>query len=579
MRGSTMKFTVGKKLYAGFITVLVMLGLVGSIGIGKLSSMNDNVTYIVTDPLPGVEGINNINYLTEHVLATDLKIIVEPDQAQIARLTQDAEKTFADIDKALTHYESTITTDEDRKNFNLLKETWEQFKPYHNQFVEMGKEMDLVKGAGDQGQQVINLIRESEKTFNNMQKYVDALLKINHDNALKGSQQAAAGYQSGRNLSLTVIGIALLVSVLIAFTLTRSVSIPVRKVYHALERMSEGDLRIEEIQVKNRDEIGDMAHSFNKMAINIRQLLRNVSINAEQVAATSEELSASAEETSKATEQISISIQEVAIGSEKQVSHASEATQAVTEISKGMNEAAMAIQSIADLTTTTNEKATIGTKVVSETMEQMNMVQQKVGSTAQVVNNLGKKSMEIGQIVEIITQIANQTNLLALNAAIEAARAGEHGRGFAVVADEVRKLAEQSGKSAGEIRELIGHIQLEANKAVESMNEGTSSVNQGIQKVHETGTTFKEIVHMIREVSEQSQEVSAIIEEVNASSQNMVEMMEGVAHISEQSAGNTQHVAAAAEEQNASMEEISASAEALSRMALELQEAVSKFKV
>jgi methyl-accepting chemotaxis protein len=140
-----MKLTIGKKLYASFLCVLVMLGIVGWIGIAKMSAINDNVTYITTDPLPGVEKINNINYLTEHVLATDLQIIVEPDQSQIGHLTQEADKTFADLDKTLTDYQSTITSDEDRRDFNSLEEEWKKFRPYHDQFVKMGKEVDLIK--------------------------------------------------------------------------------------------------------------------------------------------------------------------------------------------------------------------------------------------------------------------------------------------------------------------------------------------------------------------------------------------------------------------------------------------------
>jgi methyl-accepting chemotaxis protein len=376
-----------------------------------------------------------------------------------------------------------------------------------------------------------------------------------------------------------IFGLILLA--IVVFLTTNSIVKPIIGAVALGEIMANGDF-IKDVPKKylqRKDEIGALAQVFEKIIQSMRTMIGQVSLNASQVAATSEELSASAEQTSKATEQISIAIQEVASGSEQQVSHASKSTQVVTEISKGMNEAALSIQSVADLAVTSNQKATVGTKVVNETIEQINVVQQKVRSTADVVNNLGEKSKEIGQIVEIITQIATQTNLLALNAAIEAARAGEHGKGFAVVADEVRKLAEQSGQAAGEISELITKIQLEATNAIQSMNEGNVSVNQGIDMVRQTGETFKDIVKMIEEVSIQSQEVSAIIEQVNASSQNTVEMMEGIAHISEQSAGNSQNVAASAEEQNASMEEISSSAESLSRMASELQETISKFKI
>ncbi len=239
------------------------------------------------------------------------------------------------------------------------------------------------------------------------------------------------------------------------------------------------------------------------------------------------------------------------MGSEKQVHSAAEANQAAAEILRGMNQAALSIQSVADLTTTANEKATAGNKVVTQAMEQMNVMQRSVGHTAEVINALGEKSKEIGHIVQLITEISNQTNLLALNAAIEAARAGEHGRGFAVVADEVRKLAEQSGDAAGQIRQLIGEVQAEADKAVQSMDEGANVILEGIQMVHQSGEAFRDIVKAIEQVAAESQEVSAIIEQVNSSSQSMAEMMEGVAHIAEQSAGNTQNVAASAEEQNA----------------------------
>ncbi|MFZ3591662.1 methyl-accepting chemotaxis protein [Bacillus sp. DJP31] len=318
---------------------------------------------------------------------------------------------------------------------------------------------------------------------------------------------------------------------------------------------------------------------MNKMVSGLREVIQQVRFTSEQVAASSEELTASAEQTSTATEQISVAIQEVSEGSSQQVSTVRKTSDIVLEISKGMEQVATSIQSVAELTVESNDKSTAGNLVVNRTIEQMNSVQNQVADTSSVINALGVKSNEIGQIVQLITQIANQTNLLALNAAIEAARAGEHGRGFAVVADEVRKLAEQSGLAAGQISGLVGQIQEESLKAVESMELGTSAVVDGIDMVRQTGDAFKDIIKMIEVISSQSQEVSAIVEQVNAGSAGMVQMIEDVANISEQSAGNSQNVAASAEEQLASMEEIATSATSLSEMAEYLQNLVRKFKV
>ena len=373
-------------------------------------------------------------------------------------------------------------------------------------------------------------------------------------------------------LSLLAIGITLVVS--------RSMVRPLKEINRQLVDIAdgEGDLT-KEVNVKSNDEIGDVAHSFNRMLGNLRTMIRQISMTAEQVAAASEELSVSAEETSRATEVINLSMQEVAFGSEKQVASAIESTQIVTEISKEMDHVSSAIQIMADESKVANEKASRGNQITESMVSQMNVVQERSRSTSKVIDSLNVKSMEISQIVTLITDISSQTNLLALNAAIESARAGEHGRGFAVVADEVRKLAEQSNQSANQIRTLITQIQEETKQAVLSMEDGTNAIVEGLSLVQDTKEAFGEIVNTIQKILNQSQEVSPIVEEVGSSTHNMVTLIEGIAKVSEQNSGNTQSVAASSEEQNATMEEITASVNSLSVTAEELHSLINRFKV
>ncbi|QRG65161.1 methyl-accepting chemotaxis protein [Brevibacillus choshinensis] len=390
-------------------------------------------------------------------------------------------------------------------------------------------------------------------------------------------------YNSKANSIITMIvitiGVCWVLGTFIVLLFTRHISNPIKQISQQVRRITDGDLTAEPLVIKNRDEIGELGKDFNKMSSTLKHMILQFSGNAHQVAATSEQLLASTEQTSQASDQISNAIQDVSAGAEKQVSSMKDANDFVTEMARGLSEVTNNMQNMSESTSHASQLSQSGNEVIRNTITQMNLINEKVLFSANVVNTLGNQSNEIGNIVSIITEIAAQTNLLALNAAIEAARAGEQGRGFAVVADEVRKLAEQSGAAAGQIRTLIQEIQNGTQKAVEAMNGGTTAVSDGLVLANHAGSAFIEILRAVEDVYTQTKEVTEAVNQIHVGAQSMVGSIDDISHVTEISAELAQTVAASAEEQLASMDEITAAAHTLSKMAEELQGSLSNYKV
>lgn len=380
-----------------------------------------------------------------------------------------------------------------------------------------------------------------------------------------------------QGFAIALLGV-IIISIIVVLLFTKRVKKRLRAVTGALELAGQGDFT-SILSDQSQDEIGQLSGSYNVMKESLGGLINKVAETSEQVAASSEQLSASAQETSKATDSISTAIQEMAYGSEKQLESSQYVTDTVTEISKGMDQIASSMEQVNQSAIATSEKAGEGSSVMNQVTNQMQQINEKTTSTSASIEQLGVKSSEIGKIISLITDVAEQTNLLALNAAIEAARAGEHGKGFAVVADEVGKLAEQSSNAARQIGSLVADIQVGIKDSVSSMGEGRNAVKEGILFADNAGGAFEDISKSIYDVTTQVQEVSAAVEEIASSTESMLNSVEDSGAIAEKAVDNTQNVAASAEEQNASMEEISAASETLSQMAEDLQRAVSNFKL
>ncbi|HEU4962609.1 MAG TPA: HAMP domain-containing methyl-accepting chemotaxis protein [Bacilli bacterium] len=404
--------------------------------------------------------------------------------------------------------------------------------------------------------------------------------QLMNDRAQKETEAAIAKTQTLMVYIHTFVAITLLSTMVTFFLLFRKLK-PLTRLTQVADSVARGDLSVDNINVrdKQKDEIATLSRSVNGMVDNLRGLIYQVNDTAMQVASSSEELLASAESTAQSTEQITSTIQEMASGAETQVHSAEESLVSMNEMAVGIQRIAETSSTVSETSLETAEQAERGNQSIQRAVIQMGSIRDASDSTASVIRLLDERSKEIGQIVEAITGIANQTNLLALNAAIEAARAGEHGRGFAVVADEVRKLAEQSEQSAAQISTLILEIQQETSQAVISMDRSSEEVDAGLTLVNEAGEAFQMIVAAAQVVADQIQDISASSQQMSAGSQQVTATVEELTRIARNSAGHSQQVAASTEEQLALMEEINASCSQLADMAQELQDSVGRFQI
>lgn len=379
--------------------------------------------------------------------------------------------------------------------------------------------------------------------------------------------------------SVVVTVFMLVLAALVAWVFSGRIAKSIRALNDVAGKIAGGDLRIGKLAVTSNDELGQLARSFETMAANLASLVRKVASNSEQVAASSQELTASAEQSSQAASNVAGSITQVAHGASQQVGAVNEVSAVIEEISATIEEVSSTAQEISKLSEETSQASNVGQKSVDHAVAQMDEMGIQARQAQDAAHELSVSSKQIGEIVGLISNIAGQTNLLALNAAIEAARAGEQGRGFAVVADEVRKLAEQSEAAARQITDLIEKNNQSIDHVVGSVELAISSIDKGVTLVNTAGTGFKSIGGQIAQVALQIQNISTALREVAAGSQRIVSSVRDVETVSRNLAGEASNVSAATQEQSASMQEIASSSQSLAQIAQELQAALAAFRV
>ncbi len=372
---------------------------------------------------------------------------------------------------------------------------------------------------------------------------------------------------------------SVIIAIILLTVISRNVKKNINSVVKVADQIADGDLSVNDVNYKGHDEIGSLANSMNTMKANLQNIIGKVSDASGSLTNQSELVNRSAQEVSEGSEQIASTMQELSSGSETQAQSASSISEMMDQLVKKVQTSYENGDNVSHASEEVLSMADEGRELMTQSVSQMQQIHSIVEDSVEKVKGLDKQSNEISKLVQVIEDIAEQTNLLALNAAIEAARAGEHGKGFAVVADEVRKLAEQVSHSVGDITTIVDSIQTESKEVTKSLESGYTEVEEGSEQIKNTQQRFIKINDSINEVVGKIQEITSSLKEVMNDSQEMNKSVEEIASISEESAAGVEETAASVEQAHSSMDEITRAANDLSKLADDLNGQVQKFKL
>lgn len=536
--------SIGKKLIGGFVVVALIAGVIGGVGISQIRTIGaadiklyERITVPTAQLLRISTGFQMMRVYAFYVLRSTNRADKEKHITTVKAI-QEA------IDKDATLYEKTILTEEGRTMFADFKKERTEYYEIVNKLLQssLAGQENEVEAIMTSGQ-----LAKSGSAFNNtINKTVD--LKVNAGKTTADTNKAIVAGATVVMAGLAFAGMIL--ALVLGIFISRGITRPLAGGVEVAKRLADGDLTVE-VTVDRNDEIGHLMQAMKTMVQSLRDLItRTVDISA-GIASASNQLQSTAQQIATGAEEVAAQTNTVATASE-------EMSATSIDIARNCATAADASQSSADA-------ANSGAIVVQETITGMNVIAERVRETSETIEALGTRSEEIGNIVGTIEDIADQTNLLALNAAIEAARAGEQGRGFAVVADEVRALAERTTKATKEIGAMIKAIQNETKVAVKAMEEGVTEVEKGASSSLKSGQALKEILDRIHEVSLQVSQIATAAEEQTATTNEVTTNVHQITEVVHQTARGADETAGAAAQ--------------LAIQAQDLQNLVSRFRL
>ena len=555
--------------YSIIIAVILLILTTLSIGhLGKSLSEQTNAFNInQQDGQIAIKLMQNIE-----AKSSNIRTYTETESNRSLRAYQREEKETLDTNKTLKQL----------KNHHLPKETlalaeYALQQSAHLKMIEEQASLLMQKGETDRAKDLLygNKYSLLKDNVNNSVSNFDKALS---SWTLKKVEQANNNVQNSVIVTSIIVALVLIYLVMLLLLLAKKIR-PLKNMTTLASEIANGNLTLDSLNNHSKDEIGQLAEAFNNMYSNLKQIIKTVKLTSEQLAASSEELYASTEQTSSATKQVSEKIDQLALDANTQMEYVLNGTNSMNLVADQVASVAETATMVSNSATVATDKTVYGGKNLESTVKLVKEIQSSIEATQNSLIELAGSSQKINTMVTTITDISDQTNLLALNAAIEAARAGEHGKGFAVVADEVRKLAEESTRSANEIRETTLGIHQSMNKTVEQMQTVNDHAELVYKSIQTTGAAFQDIYETSLTLSKDIQEVSNVTVEITAASQETAASLEHVNTISQDTNDKTQHIAGLSEEQHAIIEEITASIEELSNMADSLSKSVQLFKL
>lgn len=481
------------KLFIGFGIIIFTSAVVALTAFYAISSLNTNIVNLLDTRIPQMKRVADINQaISSSALRIDEAMMAEgaeATQAQLKPMAQNQKLAAENIEKL----KASMSSDKEKALYQAVTTKRSSYSTARNEVVALlkdGKKTEALKALRELGP-----LRETyQSALGTLDSYVQ-------EQAKSDGNATVSKARSARTAIIVLLLVSLGIAALVALWIVNSITKPLNAAVATANRIAQRDLTVQVTGIDNT-ETGKLMAAMGNMVQNLRDIVSQTSDISASIATSSTELHATSEQIASGAEQVACQTQTVATASE--------------EMSATSNDIAQNCHAAARNSQQASSAAETGAQVVAQTVEVMNRIADRVNATSRTVESLGARSDQIGAIVGTIEDIADQTNLLALNAAIEAARAGEQGRGFAVVADEVRALAERTTKATREISEMIKAIQSETRGAVSAMEEGVREVQQGTEEAAKSGSALQEILNQINAVSMQVNQIATAAEEQTA---------------------------------------------------------------